>query len=246
MFGTIGLISTLLLGSPVEIGVEQPKTAADELVRDGARLGKAGDYEQAVDRFKRAEAMFSRAIHDCNIGLAYARWNKLGRAHAFLDRCRSRAVEALPAWVDKRARAVMEELRNGSYAPVEILADHVGATIQVSTFAADEVFGAPRVVWLPFGEHVIVVSLSGYQPQRRTLTIDSNHGVRVSIEFGPEAIGAVSEAEPIVPSAPDEQPSNQEPISDETSAEGVHVTEPPPSKLVNVSISSQQWKIIWS
>lgn len=137
---------------------EPPALAADALVAEGARLGGEGRLEEAILRFKAAEARFPRALHDCNIGLAYARLGRLPQAHWFLSRCQRRATEPLPEWVAPRLETTLSQLRAGPYAPVRIETSPQPAPVTISTFAPDESVSPPADVWLPQATEVVLTA----------------------------------------------------------------------------------------
>ncbi|HTM19164.1 MAG TPA: hypothetical protein VL172_01610, partial [Kofleriaceae bacterium] len=103
----------------------QPATDAEqrasELAREGNQLAEQQRFGEAIDRWKRAEALSSRLLHPCNIGLAYARWQRPAQAHLFLRLCRERALRdavSVPDWVDARLAAVEAALRGGGFGQV--------------------------------------------------------------------------------------------------------------------------------
>jgi hypothetical protein len=137
---------------------EPPAAAADALVTEGARLGGEGRLEEAILRFKAAEARFPRALHDCNVGLAYARLGRLPQAHWFLSRCQRRATEPLPEWVAPRLETTLSQLRAGPYAPVRLETSPQSAPVTISTFAPDESVDPPADVWLPQATEVVLTA----------------------------------------------------------------------------------------
>ena len=155
---------------------EDARKSADRLVLEGKKLGDAGRVMEAIERFKAAEAKYPRAIHGCNIGLAYAQLKSYPQALLFLEQCRSRATGPLPAWVEARYQRTLETLNQGGYTAVEIVSDPAGADVQVVGFAKDETFTTPRTVWLSTGEAEFQISREGFVPQRRTMTLAGKTG----------------------------------------------------------------------
>jgi len=174
---------------------------ADRLVRAGSRAGDEGRLQEAIQLFKRAEARFPRAIHDCNIGLAYARLKSWSQALFFLERCRGRATERLPAWVDSRIEKTLEVVRGGGHAPIEIVTDPPGATVRVSTFASDESFTGPQTIWLPLGSYEIAASLEGHGTVREQVTIDSSRPRSLRLVLASAAAPAPSPPTPPAPAS---------------------------------------------
>src|SRR5262245_24732927 len=84
----------------------QPRARADELTQEGNDLGRQGQLDAAIAKFKQAYQLFPRALYACNLGLAYVRKQDWPRAHYFLSLCRSRwdADEGttLQPWVNQR------------------------------------------------------------------------------------------------------------------------------------------------
>lgn len=154
----------------------EARKSADRLVLEGKRLGDAGRVMEAIERFKAAEAKYPRAIHGCNIGLAYAQLKSYPQALLFLEQCRSRATGPLPAWVEARYQRTLETLSQGGYTAVEIVSDPAGADVQVVGFAKDETFTTPRTVWLSTGEAEFQISREGFVPQRKTLKLVGKSG----------------------------------------------------------------------
>ncbi len=165
------------------------KADADELVREGMELGRAGKLDQAIAAFKRAEAIYPRAVNDCNIGLAYARQNRWAQAHFFLVRCRERwsreETRPMDAWVDQRIKKSLAALKDGDYAPVDIRVTPVDAVVRVSAFAPDETFVGGRIVWLPHGSATVAASREGYQPKEIALAVSGRARQTASIDLSP-------------------------------------------------------------
>ena len=171
LFALLSILAWIAPGySDVSVEARQ---AADRLVIEGKQLGDAGRVLEAIERFKAAETKYPRAIHGCNIGLAYAQLKSYPQALLFLEQCRSRATGPMPAWVEARYQRTLETLRQGGYSAVEIVTDPTGAEVQIAGFGKDETFVAPRTVWLSSGEAEFVVSREGYVSQHRTLTLSS-------------------------------------------------------------------------
>lgn len=168
---------------------EPPAVAADALVAEGARLGGEGRLEEAILRFKAAEARFPRALHDCNIGLAYARLGRLPQAHWFLSRCRHRATAPLPDWVGPRLETTLSQLRAGPYAPVRIETSPQSAAVTISTFAPDETVTPPADVWLPQAMEVVLTARAADDAARgeARVRLPSPAPTRVLVEVRPSS-----------------------------------------------------------
>jgi hypothetical protein len=146
---------------------------ADKLVREGAAFGQQGDFRQAILYFKSAEELAPRATHDCNIGLAYARWERYPEALYYLQRCQVRAGEDLPAWVDERVATTLTLLRHGKYADVDLaIGPMPKAEIVFDVLTSGEVFSAPIKIWLPLGKVVVTIRASGFKPMKRDVYLE--------------------------------------------------------------------------
>lgn len=152
------------LSLAVAAHAQDPRGEADALVVEGARLGEEGRFEEAILRFKAAESRLPRALHDCNIGLAYARLARLPQAQFFLERCRRRSAEPLPAWVSPRAETTLAQLRAGRHAPVRVETSPGLAPVLVSVFAPDEQVDTPADLWLPLDVEITLDAVRPGQP----------------------------------------------------------------------------------
>src|SRR5437870_630939 len=140
---------------------------ADQLTREAIALGKSGDLEGAIARFKAAQKRFPRPNNHCNIGLAYAQLERWAKAHLYLDRCKSQVRAGLPDWVDKRLKQASDGLRAALYVPVEVTSEPPGALL-----SEEDELVTPATLWLPLGEREITLELEGYLPARRTLKLN--------------------------------------------------------------------------
>lgn len=169
---------------------------ADRLTIDGAKLAEAGRFDEAIASFRRAEALAPRAINDCNIGLAYARSDRPAHAHFFLRRCRARAPEALPSWVDARMQKLDAALRAGSFAPVDLVVTPAGATVTIASFLPDDLASVSSPVWLPSGAHDVIAARPGFVALTRSVAIDGKvpQTVRLELDAEPSAAAAAPAA----------------------------------------------------
>ena len=194
------LLVGLVVACPAAAAADD-QAEADRLTIEGAKLADAGRFDEAIAAFRRAEALVPRAINDCNIGLAYARSGRPAHAHFFLRRCRARAPQALPSWVDARMQKLDAELRAGTYAPVEIVVDPPGATVTIAAFLPDDLASVSSPVWLPQGAHEVVIARAGYVPMTRTLPVDRATPQELRVVLDAEAKPAPDPAAPS-PAAP--------------------------------------------
>jgi hypothetical protein len=194
------LALALLLGGRALVHAEEPggPASAAELVDEGKRLGKAGQLEPALSKFKQASGLSPSAEHDCLVSLAYRRLDRWAQAQLWLDRARARGEETPPRWcTDGLRREIEAQVRNGAFAPVDVGVTPAGATVAISAFAPDETFTAPRTVWVPLGVHELGATLAGHRPERLSLKLQTTnpYPVRIVLEREP---GAPAPAAPIV------------------------------------------------
>ena len=169
----------------------QARARADELAQDGNDLGRQGQLDAAIVKFKQAYKLFPRALYACNLGLAYVRKTDWARAHSFLSLCRSRwdadEGSTLQPWVNQRIDESVNALRAGAFGQVRVTAQPADAEIRVSAFSSDEVIAADRVVWLPQGEHTLTVSREGYVTRTQTVDVARGQETEAAIALEQEA-----------------------------------------------------------
>lgn len=162
---------------------------AEELVTEGQRLGKDGQLAAAIAKFREAERIQPRALHDCLIGLAYARAGELVASEIAFATCRRRAaLGELPSWVASEERALAATLAVGKLGRLQLELDPEIATIRIAAVGADA-FVPPPAFHLPAGSHVIVARTRDGREVRRTIEIVANeqHTVRLTADPDPPA-----------------------------------------------------------
>lgn len=162
----------------------------EELQAKGEQLAKDGRFGDAIESFKAADRIATRASHACLIALAYTRLERWPQAELFLATCheRAKAGDPLPDWVPLADQQIKERLRTARVAEVsfEVRPPVTGARITVSSFAPDEVF-EPRTIYLPRGNHVIFAKAEGYADKQVTVQIKDLTPQTVVIDFAPPA-----------------------------------------------------------
>jgi len=183
-----------VLAISLAIGLAARSAIADDvdaLVTEGDALARAGQFAEALDRFKRADRITPKARHACMVGLAYLRLQMLPRAEVFLTRCRVRATPAdpLPEWMDDAEHQLRDQIAAATMAEVDVRVLPVGAaaTVTVSSFGTDEAF-EPQVIHLPVGVHVIEARAPGYTTVARRLEITAAGKLPVEITLEPVAV----------------------------------------------------------
>jgi hypothetical protein len=193
---TLALVGVMLAATAI--------AAADtpaQLQARGEKLAKDGQFLDAIDAFKQADAREPTAERACLIALAYTRRNLYPQAALFIATCHERAaMGAVPTWMPPIEREVRERLASGTFAPIELVVRHAGAsvTISVSAFPPDETF-QPRTIYLPAGHHVITATASG-ETRERELEVADRTPQRVVIDFAKETTPAPA---PTIPPAPE-------------------------------------------
>jgi len=158
---------------------------ADRLQSRGEQLAKDGQFGEAIDVFKAADAQEPTAERACLIGLAYGRRNLYGQAELFFDLCHQRVTDGdkLPSWVAGVEAQLIERLYAANLAPVTITVKHAKKPrIVVTAFASDEDF-APRTIYLPPGRHVFTVTSRGREPVEKAIVVKDSEPIDLVIDL---------------------------------------------------------------
>lgn len=184
-----------------------PHAAADQrddLQSRGEQLAKEGRFGEAIEQFKAADRIEPRASHACLIALAYTRRELWPQAELFLSLCHSRATAAdpLPEWVPQADQQLTDRLKSANVTEVtiEVKPPTAKASVTVSSFAPDEVFG-PRTIHLPPGTHVIFAKAEGFEPKQVTLEIKDKTPQRVVIDLSATATENMQLPPPVEPAS---------------------------------------------
>ena len=203
-------VLALLIASPglaqTPAAPDDKSVAADALVREGNRLAMAGKYLDAIAKFRAAERVFPRALHDCNIGLAYSYIKNWVNAHYFINRCEKRwtGSNAKPGWVAQTRSTSETELRAGNFALIRLASTPIDAEKRISLFPADRFLADS--IWLPFGEYQVTVSKVGFASKTQIISVFNKSEQQVAVTL--EAV-----APPANPGTP---PAIEKPTSPET------------------------------
>lgn len=216
---TAPLIASLMVSVPVSRPRAQAmddEERANQLFDQGADLGAAGKFEEAIEKFREADALVSRPIHACNIGLAYVKLSLWASANYYLRRCKTTWKDGgLPGWVDRRLEESESALASGRFAELEVRAEPAGAKIRVDPFPG-EVLQVAGAIWLPFGAHGVTVTKDGFATARKQVVIASTTRKQVSIAL-----------EPVPDQPPEDSASDADPLDPRSSGESKLVTPPP-------------------
>jgi len=155
---------------------------ARELARRAGERVAADDFEGALTLFKRALALKDTGKVRCNIGVAYFKLERWAQAHLHLGLCLKHADTLRASNIAEMSKAyayVEKQLARGEFSQVAFDITPAGARVEISSLD-DDGFNAPRVVWLPLGEHRIAITAPGHEPLRETL--ETRDRKRTSIE----------------------------------------------------------------
>ncbi len=109
--------------------VAAPAHADDDptaLQKRGEQLAKEGQFAEAIDVFKAADAERPSTELACLIGLAYGRRNLYGQAELFFDQCHERAEDGdpVPSWVPKVEQQFRDRLASSKLVRVKVVVKH--------------------------------------------------------------------------------------------------------------------------
>ncbi len=178
--------------------------SAQPHVDRGEALARDGRLTDAIQEFKRADAIEPRAKHACLIALAYIRRELWPQAEVFLATCHERAKpsDPLPDWVPLAEEQLNERLESASVARVSIRVEPASAaasaTIEVSSFAPDELF-RPRAIHLPLGKHLITARSPGLEKVERAIDVTDGSAREIVFAFDRREVHVTTENRSPVP-----------------------------------------------
>ena len=208
-------VATVGVATPAVADEDADRKRAAELASEGSAFGRAGDLEQAIERFSAAERIYPRALHNCNMGLAWARLDRPARSHFFLAECRERWASeeqgSLPAWVDKRVGEAEAKLRAGAYALITLATVPADATVVVPGLT-EQGFRA-RAVWLPAGDHEVHVSRDAFVATTHRISVRAGEAERIDVALEPIAAPAEEPPPEIAPAEEPEVTTSPPPVA---------------------------------
>lgn len=196
------VLVTLVVGARVA----SAESAADALVREAERLGAAGDFVGAANKFREAHRLDPRPPFLCNVGVAYYNANEDLRAHRYLGECLKRATAldaALASQLQTALATVEGRLRAGEFAMLDLVVEPATAIVAIDVFDADETLVGSRVVWVPAGPHKVAVSAEGFVPQQLEVTLGARDRKQVHIVLKRERPPTPVEPTPALEPGPD-------------------------------------------
>lgn len=180
------LILVALLGAPPELS-----SKAKALNREGMRLAEAGQFEEAIARFKAAAEIEPRPQYHCNIGIAYQQWQKWDLSLRYLESCQSRGGD-----VAVQLRQVEAKLKSGAFGALRLKLPL--GRVRFGTAEEQWLIDASRLFWFPLEQpvHIEVVLADGRNWVQEALP---RRGETVDVElfppFAPVDAGAVEVTE---------------------------------------------------
>lgn len=168
---------------------------AERLVQEGEALGQQKKYEQALARFRAADAARPDPVHHCWIAITTLRLGRAGEAELHLGRCLT-APAPRPAWVELAQQEIRRAVAGGAYAELVVDTRPRGADVEVEGYALT--FVAPRSVWVPLGRARVTARAVGHL--ERTTEVDApvrgRHPVVLTLDRLPEMAHIVPSGEP--------------------------------------------------
>ncbi|MBI2374515.1 MAG: hypothetical protein HYV07_11020 [Deltaproteobacteria bacterium] len=166
----VGVVAAFLAGPTA---AETPGDSARRLVAEGERLGKAKEYELALERFLEAERLAASPTHDCWIAVAQTRLGRLTEAKLHLDRCAKRSEsERVPLvpWFEKAQKELGRLVDGGAYARVHVRTDPE-RSVTLWVRGLDFELSTPAELVLPLGPHEITARAPGYVPEQLSFVL---------------------------------------------------------------------------
>jgi hypothetical protein len=192
-------VALAILGAPSAGRGQSLEDQARVLFREGNDRYAKGDYQGALDRFRKAKALHPSYKIDLNIGTAL---NALGRhteAAEHYDLFLRRADRVAPRDLVKEVATSLDELR-GKLGSFEVTCSLPGAKVEVD---GRQVGMTPltRPLYVEPGSHQIAVRKIGYDPHVVTLALAPGERKRLVVpwqhEKAPVAVVAESVDRPV-------------------------------------------------
>ena len=166
------LLVVLTLASSALAETSEEKAAA--LVAEGEALGKAGQYDEALVRFREAESLHPRAAHDCYIAIALMRQKRLTYARWSLSRCKSRAATFPPVpWYEDALEELARAMPDHGLLTVTVVSGGeplADARVEVSSFGDLDIRPADTI-WVPPGSYEVTVTHPVHGHHTRTVAV---------------------------------------------------------------------------
>lgn len=189
-------------GAPgVLAATDKERAAARTIAKQGLDAYKAQQYDAAIDRFERAQALVHSPVHLLYLARSYAARGKLVKAHEmYLQAKRERLTPASPAAFVRAVEDAEKELQALKPRLAHLTVQVTGAEgAPVSMMVDGEAVPSVLIgVEMPVdpGERQIQVSAPGYFSATRTVALAEGESEQTTIELlpDPEAAAAASGA----------------------------------------------------
>lgn len=172
-----GLLLTLFLCAMPSFA-EAPSEAR-RLYEQGAESFRAGRYWQAVDFFRRADAISAEPELEFNIALAYEEMKDApGALEAYRSYLRRAPESGDRAEVERHIHRLEQELGALGIQQVSVVTEPPGATIFVDGKARGV---SPWTGEIPLGRHQLLAELRGYGDAGTTITASPDRALDVNL-----------------------------------------------------------------
>lgn len=191
----------LVLATTRGVRAQDVAREAERLTQEGMALARTNRFDDAILRFRASERLVPRGANDCNIGLAYSMMERHPQALLYLDSCTHREGKDLRPWVPELRAKTRRALERGKYAEINLVTEPVAARVTVAAWGPESSFTAPRLFWLPLGDHTLRVQATGHLDSERKVAIATTSPQRVQIELAatPEPPKPATPSPPITP-----------------------------------------------
>lgn len=199
-FITYGIVAVFVASSvPARADdADDARAAATQAVEQAA----AGNFDAAIELFRKARSLDDRPEYVCNIGTAYYRAGKYPEAHAYFSLCLGRKGTVSAGHIDVVQQAftyIDQKLRQGDYAAVDVSVLPKGALVRPDYLPEGDELPGSRAFWFSFGKHSLAVSAPGHDP--KTITFEAkDRQQRLEVKLTETQIS--EPVEPNDPSAP--------------------------------------------
>jgi hypothetical protein len=166
------------------------RDAAGALLREGNALYRDKDYAGALEKFRKAYALFPSPKIDFNLANALEALGRHAEAATHLERFLQGSVEGTPQGVLAKARARLEQLKR-TQARLELSCAVEGAEVKVD---GKKVGSTPikHGLYLPPGEHRLELTKEGFVPFSRELELKAGEDRRIAVTLTPKKKPAVA------------------------------------------------------
>lgn len=226
---SVALLAVALLALPSDALAQSPRKQAEVLLREGNRLFHGGDHAAALDRFRRARALFPSYKIAFNLATTLDALGRLIEAAtqyaAFLSGAGAGTDTAPDALAKAHARvAQLDRL----LARLVIRTKVAGALVTVDGRELGRTPLKPELIYLTAGSHRVVLRHPGHPPLSQAVELKA--GERQALSW-PAASAAVPASRPVAAAAATSRPA-QAPASAPIAAPAPEsVPTPPRSRL---------------